>query len=509
MIWIGPLAGLSTALALLFVLYGSTVAATVNTWSGSEAYRFLFLVPFISAYFIWLRRHVIAVLSPQATPIAIVPLAAFGLLWLIAHAALVNIGEQLAWVGMLQALVLAFLGWRICRALLFPLMLLWLMVPVGDVLTAELMEMTLAGTVWGLRLLGGDVTSEGTLLITASGRYAVVRECAALPFIVGNLIIGLVFANLMFEGLGKRVVYVLAGIPVAVLANLLRTTSVVFITEVSDGRVDLASDHAVYGWFVFAGAVAAQMAVGMRFADARAQGETRVSGGRLRHWPFRHLILMVLTTSVLASAPRAWAHWRFEATAVARADPGCLVPGLPGTEIPAPAWYPHFPAADLALHRMIGSGGAEVDLFIAFYADQKAGKKLVGWPNHAFDARRWMYLQRLDPDWDSVAGMPAPEALRLRGVDRRGRRHVWLWYWVDGRFTGSAYAAKVWQAKAAIVGGNRRGGVLILSAAESDARADPTAAMHRALSDLQVPGALMERVERAVVSGDCAATDPA
>jgi EpsI family protein len=43
----------------------------------------------------------------------------------------------------------------------------------------------------------------------------------------------------------------------------------------------------------------------------------------------------------------------------------------------------------------------------------------------------------------------------VREVSGRETRLIWYWYWVDGRFTGNPYVAKLLQAKAKLFGGQR------------------------------------------------------
>lgn len=507
LIWNRTLTGLFIALAALFILYWGSVEAALQLWTENETYQFHFLVLPISLYFIWLRRRQVTQLTPQPSLIVLPLLFGFAFLWLISNIALVKVGEQIAFIGMMQALILGFLGWRVYRALLFPLLFLWLMAPVGDLILPSLLDLTTILTVWGLRLLGIATTYEGTILITDFSRYAIVEACSARPFISGNLIICLVFANLMYHSLGKRIIYVVAGIPVAILANILRTTSVVAITEYSGGKFDLVADHATYGWIIFAIAIALQMWVGFKFADNQQQesvtDEHRHSTEETQSTPhLKRLTGVLLTALVIVALPRVWATQVIGEQPLASIDGNCPVADLPGELVESPQWQPSYANADLILQRRLSIAEREVDIAIIFYRTQGPGKELIAWPNGAYDGKNWKLHQHVKAGLDDIYGMPDPEAQRLRG-HKQSRRLVWSWYWVGGEFTNDARWAKLLQSMVVLTSGDRRGGAILLSVDEAGDTNAAQAILRQTIEKLGSPYNLMEQVAQSVSPQNC------
>jgi exosortase len=300
-IWQAVSVALLAGMGIVIAVFYSAFASAVAIWNQSSAHQFSYLVIPISLYFIWLRRHRLAHMVPAPDARAVWLALPCGLLWLASHVAQIDIGVQFAAVGMLQIVFLALLGRDIYRVLLFPFAFLWLLVPFGDSLTVSLMELTSAMTVGGLTLLGLDAHAEGTVLIAEGMRYLIVEECAALDFIIGNLVVSLVYANLMYTGLKKRWLYSLAAVPVAILANVFRTTSIVFITHASDWQIGLAYDHATYGWFVFLFAVAGQMGAGWRYRDRDADPPP-VEAAIVGRLSLQRVLLIWIVVFVLARA---------------------------------------------------------------------------------------------------------------------------------------------------------------------------------------------------------------
>ena len=233
----------------------------------SATYRFAFFIAPVSLYLIWTRRRQLA--GERARPLwfGLLLLVPCSLLWLVSDAADLSVGRQLALVGTLQALLLTTLGWRVYRALLFPFLYLWLLVPAADVLLPSLQIMTTHATVAGLNLLGIPTVSEGILINADGATYRIVEQCTSLDFLLGSLAFSLVYANLLYRRFGRRAGFVAAALAAAVAANLFRTTSIIFLTDVSEGKIDLAREHLLYGWVIFLVTLVALMALGLFFCE--------------------------------------------------------------------------------------------------------------------------------------------------------------------------------------------------------------------------------------------------
>lgn len=455
---VGVLAGTAAVLALYYEGFGSLVAV----WSSTVAYRVLLLVPCVSLWFFWRRWPAIRHLSPRPSGLGLIYAVPFGCLWLLAQATQLSIGAQIAAIGMLQAVFLTVLGWHVCRRLLFPLLLLWLMVPIGDLLLPALIEITTVFTVAGLRLVGMPATMDGNLLIAGGAHYSIIKECTGLDFLLGNLLVALVFANLIYRRTGRKTLYVLAAVPVAILANILRTTSVILFTAAG---VDLASGHETYGWFVFLVAMVGQMAIGQRCRDARPDDELPFDVAPVRP------PVVAAAASIVLLAGVAPAYARFALDHEAGPVPVRLCLPTTGSAVSAePAgaggWRPQFPTAGAQLHGVLAVDARPVDFFVAYYWRQGPESKLIAWNNRLHDGQYWRYLTR-GADTAVVDGVPLRVVSeRLAGVAGE-RRLVWYFYWVDGQFLSQPWAAKLLQAKAQLLGGEQRSAVIAFSAGES------------------------------------------
>ncbi len=465
--WRVALAGVLAGAGAVGVLYADGFASLVAVWSSTVAYRFLFFVPALAAWFLWRRWPEVRGLQPSPSPAGLAYALPFAGLWLFAQATQLAIGAQVAAVGMLQAVFLTVLGWPVCRRLLFPLLLLWLMVPVGDLLVPALIETTTGLTIAGLRLAGLPAVADGNLLVAGGARYSIIQECSGLDFLLGNFLVSLVFANLIYRGTRRKAIYVLSSLAVAVLANNLRTTSVILVTA---GGIDLAANHEAYGWFVFLLAMLGQMAVGARFRDAPEAPATLPEGGPVQV-PAGGLPLVTAAVGIIVLAALAPAYARVALVPEAGPVPVLLCPPPPLASLRAPpagaeAWRPVFPAAGGRVHGVLAVAGRPVDVFIAYYWRQGPASKLIAGQNRLHDGVHWRYMTSGTAVAD-VAGTPFRVATERLAGPAGQRRLVWYGYWVDGQFTSRPWMAKLLQARSLRPRGERRAALIALATEES------------------------------------------
>jgi EpsI family protein len=463
------LAAIAVMVAVIGVLYQETIGQAVHTWTHSETYQFCLLVLPISLFIIWQRRSRVAQETPTPVFWPLLLLAPLGLLWLVADAIHLALGAQIAVLGMLQVLLFSFLGWRVYRILLFPLLFLWLLAPFGDSLTPYLMRLTTHLTALGLTLAGLDVTTDGNIVISEAGRVGIIEDCSALDFVIGNLVISLVFANLVFSKNGKRWIYVLAAVPVAILANNLRTTSVILITYWSDRAWDLLADHQLYGWLIFLLCVALQMACGARFMDPQDHRSKSSSTSPAAHSPSQAKIYAVLVIAVITIAiPPAYAALLQKNPLDSPVGSLCGPAWLSsGTAQQPQDWRPVFLGAQAELHAQQQMDDRNVDFYVAYYWRQSEGAELIGWPNAVYDGKTWHFLESRPMTIQVDERAVAIQETRLRGPQRE-RRLTWHWYWVDGTFVASPALAKLLQAKTLLLGGDSRAAAIVLSTIEGE-----------------------------------------
>lgn len=389
-------ASIALLLCAIAMLYASTLHQLWTVWWSGEAYQVPALVPWVSLAFVWHGRTRYASMSPQPSA-RYLPLVALSVLaWAIAHAAFVALGEFIALVAMVHAVLLAVLGSQMYRALRFPLWLLWLAVPVGDDLFPPLVQLTVRLSEWGLTLTGTHASVEGSMLVTGQGRYGVIQECTSLPFIIGNLVASLVFAWLAYDRPFKRIAYVLCGVVLAVFANIVRIILVIRITELSDRRIDLASDHAMFGWTLFLLMMALQLWIGARWCDPARPGQPPTQAPLARGAAAGTAGLGVLASALLILSGPHWLGVGSWADAeIAARDAQCKQPLAGFESVGNPPWSPMLSKADAIYRGLAVVEAYPVDVVAGVFEAQAPGREVVGWETRSHDGKSFILLEHV------------------------------------------------------------------------------------------------------------------
>lgn len=466
--------------AAMVGLFWEAASGAVSVWSGSETFNHCFLILPIVAYLLWDRRAVFTTIGPQPSPVLLAALAVPALGWLVGEVGAVLEVQQFAVVAMLQIVIAAIIGLAAYRALLFPCLYLFLLVPTGEWLTAPLQDVTAWFVVRGLELLSIPVYADGVFIDIPTGRFEVAEACAGLRFLIAAVAFGLLFANLIYRSWRRRAVFLALSFVVPIIANGFRAFGIVLLAYLSDNRIAAGVDHIVYGWGFFTAILLALIWIGLRYREDTVPVVVVSVGVRGPARPAAVVATAAAALLVAAIAP-AYARVLHDGTGSRAPVALSLPPADPGWQAGPwrSAWRPVYvgPSAELATTYYNTSNTA--DLYVAVYTDQGQDRKLIGFRNQIEDGEVWRRVAdevvRL-----RIEGEERPVRLR-RLVGPGGERSVWFLYWVDGHWTINGIAARARYVLSKIFTGHSRAAAVLIS---SDIR-DP-AARSAALAALPV-----------------------
>jgi len=260
--WTGALLLLGAALLAWGLLFQTEIVAAVAIWESSAAYNHCWLVLPLAAWLGWARRDRLHSLAPAPTAWAVVPAFAAAAAWLAAERLGIMEGRQFGALGVLYALVLAALGWRVCLAMAAPLAYLVFLVPFGAFLVPALQKLTSWMIVAGLRVLEIPHYADDLTIEIPAGVFLVAEACAGLRFIIASLAFGGLYALVMFRSPGRRLLVMVLAVVVPVVANGLRALGIVVLGHHLGSAQAAAADHLIYGWVFFSVVILLLGAVG-------------------------------------------------------------------------------------------------------------------------------------------------------------------------------------------------------------------------------------------------------
>lgn len=493
MVWTMHLIALSALVGILGALNAQTIAAAVRVWWVSPTFSHCFFVIPVSAYMVWGRRHALIRLAPAAYPPALVLLPPLVLISLAGNVTHINEVEQLAFISLLQVLVLAVLGPQVYRRILFPSLFLFFLVPMGEYLIVPLQHFTTQFISAGLTLLGIPHYTEMTLIQLSNGDYEVAEACAGLRFLIATVAVSVLFVHLTYRKWHKIVIYLTASLVIPPVANGFRALGIVLLAYWSDNRVATGADHIVYGWGFLVAILTALMVIGMRYTDPIPAEENNEAIIASAPRPRVLALTVALSLAAICFGPALLYRQNQQASHVDTAALSAPVK-LIGWQVSAVSggWSPQYapPDAPLAFAmREAGRVAVPVDVFVNYYAGGNDSHTLISSTNKLWDENVWHPLSQ----GTTQAELGGRRMLHLREavISSAGRtRIIWWTYWGGGRFTTSQIDVKLDPLRHALSGGSGSALLAVSTLVDVDTD-DARARLRRALGAL---GAIMVRL---------------
>ena len=227
---------------LLFFIYWPTFRWLVNTWLSNDYYSHGFLIPVVSVFIIWTKRQHLHRREPSIIGIFLLLIGA--LLYALSYLWEIKVFSALSFWIVLSALIITIFGIRTAKALVFPLVFLVFMFPMPFIqdLAYRLQEVSVHSSSWLLDVFGLPITSSGSEIYLKNTTFTIGLPCSGINTFIALLALATVYAYILQGSAYKRwIVFVLA-FPLAILANILRITTVIIIAHYGD--VETAT-----GWY--------------------------------------------------------------------------------------------------------------------------------------------------------------------------------------------------------------------------------------------------------------------
>ena len=239
-------------------------------WSQGGEYAHGYVVPVISAgLFAWLwRRRLVGVpLASVKAGLAVITLAAL-LYWLGVRGANPRLVAT-SLVVLIFGLILYAGGWTWARALWFPCVFLVFMIPLNflEPYVSFPLRMFVANVSSGfLNLLGLDVYQNGTGIFSQTGRFApldVADPCSGIRSLVALMALTSLYGYVTMDKGWKKWVLFASSIPLAMLGNVARITTVALVAQGfgSDWAMKIFHDYS--GYIVFSLAIISMVLLGV------------------------------------------------------------------------------------------------------------------------------------------------------------------------------------------------------------------------------------------------------
>ena len=453
---------ISAIFLLTCLIYFQTWSGLVSIWARSETFAHGFIVIPISLWLVWQKKELHPYLHPtQPSMIGLTFVLLNGFLWLLASLIHALVIEQYALIGILVGSIWFYLGNETSKKLIFPLVFLYFMVPVGEALLPYLMQFTADFTVYLLRKTGLSVYREGMHFTLVSGQWSVVEACSGLRYLLATITLGTIYAYITYSKTYKRVIFILLSIIVPIIANGFRAYMIVMIGHLSGMKLAVGIDHLMYGAIFFALIIFIMFFIGAywRDPDSEIVNEHKTKPSTTSYSTKQNSQLAITLLICLSIWPIS-SHW-LQSHYHAQID----IPEWPPltqnrgwNEVKAPewGWRPKFESAVNDELKYFKNKDHIVGLYQANFGDEKQGAELVNSNNvlrrpnsnpELNEQKHWYFLKQFGETFNTPPkNKQLPyDVLILRNNSLNEDITVLKWYQLGRYHTNNKYVAKIFQ----------------------------------------------------------------
>ena len=241
--------------AALLWAYWPVIPGLVAQWWNEPEYSHGFLIPAISAYFIWSRWDAV-----RAAPVS----AGYGGLGLMALALSAYVAgsvgadlflQRVSMILMMAGGVWFVAGPAVFRLLLFPLAFLLLMIPLPGIIfnaiafPLQLFAAQVASSM--LEAFAVPVFREGNVMHLAAASLDVEEACSGIRSLMSLTALCVVYTYLIHTNWMPRALLLAAVIPIAIVANVFRVTVTGLLAHYASVETAMGVFHTAGGVSVF------------------------------------------------------------------------------------------------------------------------------------------------------------------------------------------------------------------------------------------------------------------
>jgi exosortase len=255
-VWSRRLAPWAVILAgLIVLLYASIFKNLVMQWWNDPDYSHGFFVPLFSGFILWRERESWARTQIQPSNFGfVVMLAAVGLL------TVGSLGAELfttrfSLLILLAGMILFLAGWKMLRAVSFPLGYLFWMIPMPVIIYNQItfplqLIASRMATSW-LELAQVPVLRDGNILIMSNYSLEVVEACSGIRSLLTLMALAVAYGYLVSPRRWVRYALAALMVPIAIITNAIRIMGAGILARHYGPAAAEGFLHEFSGWAIF------------------------------------------------------------------------------------------------------------------------------------------------------------------------------------------------------------------------------------------------------------------
>jgi exosortase len=242
-------------IGLILLLYAAVIKSLVAQWWTDADYGHGFFVPLFSGYILWHTRE-------RWTKVEVKP-SNFGFVVIVGAIALLLLGSlgaelftsRFSLLVLLAGMILFLAGWKMLRAVSFPLGYLIWMIPMPVIIYNQItfplqLIASRFATAW-LELAQVPVLRDGNILIMSNYSLEVVEACSGIRSLMTLMALAVAYGYLVSPRRWVRYVLAAFMVPIAIVTNAIRIMGAGLMAHRFGPAAAEGFLHQFSGWAIF------------------------------------------------------------------------------------------------------------------------------------------------------------------------------------------------------------------------------------------------------------------
>ncbi|ABM02294.1 eight transmembrane protein EpsH [Psychromonas ingrahamii 37] len=443
----------------LFFLFSFSIIITANSsvvfdlideWLSTGPYNHGLLGFALALYVFWIKKEELA--FPHSRFLNLLPLFAASLLLLVANLASIGQLQILGLFLVIVALLLSLYGIKIINTLFLPLLMIFLILPVWNVLQIPLRDISTWVSFNSVDLLGFEIIRDGYYLLTPEGTFIVEEACSGLGFFLASALYAVFVAQINHLSRKSAALFFILAVLVAIIANWIRITVIIIVGSQTAMQHFIVQDHLTFGWLVFAACFIPLIFIGNIYFGEQIAAKTNEKNAQKKEQRLNISYLSSVVAIVICFSAGTF-------ILSSRYDPEYkfMLPSIPN--------YTKVGASRTTSHnwKVVSKGATNeeyahflqekelIQVYLANYVRQYQGAEMIFIENSLFDKNRWF---KDEQQTIKLAPTSTLKQINLLTLHRNSinSRLIAYWYLIDGHYITDKKMAKWYEVQATLKG---------------------------------------------------------
>jgi exosortase len=253
-------------LAGFVAVFHQVMAGLVRAWGSDPNSSHGFIIPFISAYFVWSKKEKLRAVGIRNSDWGLLLILGGLGLFMVSRLAQAATYQSISMLVVAAGILIFLYGWPLFNELLFPFLYLFFMIPVPrelyDAVAVPLKFLVSKYAVAVLQAFGVTVLQDGNIIRLPGAVLEVADACSGIRSLVSLIALAVAYAAVSQRGAVRKVLLVVFAVPIAIVVNGLRVIVTCLLAGRYGQQVAEGFLHEFAGLFIFTAAIALLLLAG-------------------------------------------------------------------------------------------------------------------------------------------------------------------------------------------------------------------------------------------------------